>query len=69
MHFLKIVLLGLLPAIVSNTCKKNKSINTKTFPAADKHWQFEAIPVWSDEFNINGKPNTTKWNYDVGGNG
>ncbi|MEP6512509.1 MAG: glycoside hydrolase family 16 protein [Parafilimonas sp.] len=69
MDFLKIVLLVLLPAIVSNTCKKNKSTNTKTFPAADKHWQFEAIPVWSDEFNIDGKPDTTKWSYDVGGSG
>lgn len=25
--------------------------------------------VWSDEFNINGLPDSTKWNYDVGGHG
>ena len=25
--------------------------------------------VWSDEFNGNGLPDSTKWNYDVGGNG
>ena len=25
--------------------------------------------VWSDEFNYNGLPDSTKWNYDVGGNG
>jgi len=26
-------------------------------------------PVWSDEFNYQGLPDTSKWNYDVGGNG
>jgi beta-glucanase (GH16 family) len=25
--------------------------------------------VWSDEFNYTGLPDSTKWNYDVGGNG
>jgi beta-glucanase (GH16 family) len=25
--------------------------------------------VWSDEFNYRGLPDSTKWNYDVGGNG
>lgn len=25
--------------------------------------------VWSDEFNYTGVPDTTKWNYDVGGHG
>ncbi|MFL5789095.1 MAG: family 16 glycosylhydrolase [Flavisolibacter sp.] len=25
--------------------------------------------VWSDEFNINGKPDSTKWTYETGGNG
>jgi beta-glucanase (GH16 family) len=25
--------------------------------------------VWNDEFNYNGLPDSTKWNYDVGGNG
>lgn len=25
--------------------------------------------VWSDEFNTDGMPDTTKWGYDVGGNG
>lgn len=25
--------------------------------------------VWSDEFNYSGLPDSTKWNYDVGGNG
>ncbi|HLY70672.1 MAG TPA: glycoside hydrolase family 16 protein [Puia sp.] len=25
--------------------------------------------VWSDEFNYTGLPDSTKWNYDIGGNG
>src|ERR1700761_4844442 len=25
--------------------------------------------VWSDEFNYTGLPDSTKWSYDVGGNG
>src|SRR6185369_1216027 len=25
--------------------------------------------VWSDEFDYTGLPDSTKWNYDVGGNG
>lgn len=25
--------------------------------------------VWSDEFNVDGLPDSTKWNYDVGGHG
>src|SRR5258708_2160764 len=29
------------------------------------HWQ----QVWNDEFNYTGLPDSTKWNYDVGGNG
>ncbi|MHA4847014.1 glycoside hydrolase family 16 protein [Flavitalea antarctica] len=29
----------------------------------------ELKPVWSDEFNYAGLPDSTKWNYDVGGHG
>lgn len=29
----------------------------------------QAKLVWSDEFNYNGLPDSTKWSYDVGGNG
>jgi len=30
---------------------------------------FQWQQVWSDEFNYNGLPDSTKWTYDVGGNG
>ncbi len=36
-----------------------------SIPVADKPYQL----VWSDEFNTDGMPDTSKWSYDVGGNG
>lgn len=38
-------------------------------PPVDKNWQFEATPVWSDEFDTDGAPDTNRWGYDVGGHG
>jgi beta-glucanase (GH16 family) len=35
----------------------------------DKHWEFESNPLWTDEFDVDGKPDTSKWGYDVGGSG
>ncbi|MBY0536927.1 MAG: glycoside hydrolase family 16 protein [Chitinophagaceae bacterium] len=33
--------------------------------AQEKSWKL----IWADEFNYTGLPDSTKWNYDVGGNG
>lgn len=44
----------------SNTTKKNNKINTDIGT-----WNL----VWNDEFNYNGLPDSSKWNYEVGGNG
>lgn len=33
--------------------------------AQNKQWKL----IWSDEFNYSGLPDSTKWNYDVGGHG
>jgi len=39
---------------------------TSTFcHSQSKKWKL----VWSDEFNYNGLPDSSKWNYDVGGHG
>lgn len=35
----------------------------------DKSWTFESTPFFTDEFSITGKPDTTKWTYDIGGGG
>lgn len=38
-------------------------------PPVDKNWAFESTPVWADEFDVAGLPNTAKWGYDIGGSG
>jgi len=32
-------------------------------------YSFEQTPLWQDEFDYEGVPNSAKWSYDVGGNG
>ena len=32
-------------------------------------WEFESEPIWADEFNYEGKPDSDKWGYDTGGDG
>ncbi|HYK56486.1 MAG TPA: hypothetical protein VEV15_08390, partial [Flavisolibacter sp.] len=32
-------------------------------------WGFEKTPMWADEFNIDGKLDSSKWGYDTGGSG
>ena len=34
----------------------------------DKPDSVNKVLVWSDEFNINGLPDASKWSYDIGGN-
>ena len=31
--------------------------------------KFDEVPMWSDEFDTEGKPDTSKWSYDLGGHG
>ncbi len=56
------------------SCSKG-SIATNSIPApvvstpVNKEWSFETTPFWSDEFDYTGLPNSTKWNYDIGGSG
>ena len=34
-----------------------------------KKRNFNSVPSWSEEFNYTGLPDTTKWNYETGGDG
>jgi len=45
---------------MSNATKKHDNVKADTAT-----WNL----VWNDEFNYNGLPDSTKWNYEVGGNG
>lgn len=35
----------------------------------DLNWGFETTPVWADEFDYTGLPDSNKWGYDLGGSG
>jgi len=41
----------------------------QTQAPVDKGWKFESTPVWADEFDYTGAPDSTKWGYDIGGGG
>lgn len=69
----------ILSAILSgfaliSSCSKS---STPAIPApakiitapVSKEWSFDASPMWSDEFDYTGLPNSSKWNYDLGGSG
>lgn len=41
----------------------------KPVEVVDKQWTFETAATWSDEFDYTGLPETSKWDYDLGGSG
>ena len=65
-------LFALLICFLSINCNRPSSSNPPPSPdpppnppPPEAQWQ----QVWSDEFNYTGLPDSSKWNYDVGGNG
>lgn len=72
--FCKLLLWIILSDIFLLSCSSKKDtpqpavIPTATAPV-DKGWTFETTPFFTDEFNYTGKPDSTKWGYDVGGGG
>lgn len=58
-------------SLIFCSCGKKTSSNespintTPTPPVPEKPY----VLVWSDEFQNDGLPDNTKWNYDIGGNG
>ncbi len=63
--------LALIASLISSSCtEKDKVVSTTpVVSTSDKGWTFETTPVFADEFDYVGKPNTAKWGYDVGGGG
>ncbi|MCP5061805.1 MAG: glycoside hydrolase family 16 protein [Ignavibacteriae bacterium] len=48
-------------------CNSEETIND---PSDDDSLKVEGFNlVWNDEFNIDGKPDESKWDYDIGGHG
>ncbi|MBK9933279.1 MAG: glycoside hydrolase family 16 protein [Cytophagaceae bacterium] len=70
----KIFLLLVWIGFISFSCKKNKAVHLKSeSPVAKvqpKEWVIDySEPVWHDEFDEAGKPDISKWSYDMGGHG
>jgi len=71
MHYAKIFfsLIVAVNTCIAQTGNKKVIAEKKQSKPLDKHWTFESKPTWADEFDYNGKPDSTKWGYDTGGNG
>lgn len=41
----------------------------KTFSQTSNQLSADWKLIWSDEFNYNGLPDSSKWSYDIGGKG
>lgn len=52
-----LILIAILATLQLSSCRNS--------PDKKKNWEL----VWSDEFNYNGLPDSTRWGYDVGGHG
>lgn len=58
--------------VASVFCKKQNNTPPTPIPIpppATFEWKFEDNPIWTDEFDIAGVPDPSKWGYDVGGGG
>jgi beta-glucanase (GH16 family) len=59
-----IITLTLFSFVTSNASLIEKSGNKESQQNTQKTWKL----VWADEFDKNGLPDTTRWNYDTRGN-
>lgn len=68
------LMIGVCAGLVLIACGGKKDqpqpyIDGEVKAPEDKNWAFEATPSFADEFTTNGKPDDSKWMYDVGGSG
>lgn len=70
MHKIKLLPVALLGIyIISCAGKKDDPAPPAPPVVTPTDWQFETTPIWADEFDYNGLPDSTKWGYDIGGRG
>ncbi|MDQ3279697.1 MAG: glycoside hydrolase family 16 protein [Bacteroidota bacterium] len=64
-------LIVVLASALLLSCSRQAVGNSASQPVAatTTNSDFEAAPVWQDEFDYSGLPDSTKWGYDVGGHG
>ncbi len=69
---MKIKILVLLSLFISSFmlgCSSDENINNPSDDDNDSLAVEGFNLVWNDEFNVDGKPDDTKWDYDIGGSG
>ena len=64
-----ICIYGFLSAGLFLTACQQKMAPSVADSSETKVWTFEKTPLWADEFNIDGKPDSSRWGYDTGGSG
>lgn len=60
--------------LLFSSCSTTRTAETSASSAikktpAEGDWTFETKPVWADEFDYVGLPDSSKWGYDIGGEG
>ncbi len=56
-------------ALLAMLCSCKTQTTAPATSQYEKEWSFESVPVWADEFEYTGQPDSTKWGYDTGGGG
>jgi beta-glucanase (GH16 family) len=64
----------LLTLLIGMACQSKHPLKPVQVPVSYPapppiEYTFSASPAWQDEFEYSGKPDSTKWSYDLGGNG
>jgi len=57
---------SILSSCTDNTVPSYPALNSTI---TDKPYQFEATPVWADEFDVDGSVNPNKWTFETGASG
>lgn len=60
------LLFPIFTALFSHNAKENPSPKQPSNTASDSIYIGKKKLVWSEEFNYNGAPDSTKWVYDIG---
>jgi beta-glucanase (GH16 family) len=70
MKIKNLMMLGFLVSSIMFGCSSDDSINTPLIETEPDSLKVEGYKlVWNDEFDIDGKPDSLKWGYDIGGHG
>ena len=69
MKIKKFILISILISSFVFGCSSDENVNNPVDDNQDSLKVEGFNLVWNDEFNVDGKPDESKWDYDIGGNG